>query len=159
MQHHAVTEVVGLLRRDDPAELLLHLERVLVSIGDAQPSCDADAVGVADIALLPIDIAQHQIGGLAPHTGQGQQILHIVRHPAAEPLQQLLRRAHDVPGLGSPESTGVDILPHLVHIGGGKGLQRGVTGKQRWRHQIHPRVGALGRQPHGEQQLVVLAVV
>ena len=27
-------------------------------------------VGIADIAVLSVDIAQDQIGGLAPHTGQ-----------------------------------------------------------------------------------------
>ena len=47
-----VAEVVGLLGRDALAQLPLHLEGILGPIGDAQPPGDADAVGVADIALL-----------------------------------------------------------------------------------------------------------
>ena len=70
MEHHAVAEVVGLLRGNDTAQLLLHLQGILAAVGDAQPPGDADAVGVADIAILAVNVAQDQVGGLAPHTGQ-----------------------------------------------------------------------------------------
>lgn len=159
MEHHTVAEVVGFLRRDGTAQLLFHLEGVFASVGDAQPSGDADAVGVADVALLPVDVAQNEIGGLAAHAGQRQQIVHVVGDFAAEPRQQLLGGGNDIPGLGPPEAAGLDVPAHLVHIGGGEGLQRRVAGEQRRCYQIHPGVGTLGRQPHGKQQLVVFAVV
>ena len=154
-----MAEVVGLLRGNDLPQLQLHLQRVLAAVRQSQPSGDADAVGVADIAVLSVDIAQDQIGGLAPHTGQGEQVLHVVRDLSAEALHQHFRGANDVPGLGPPEAAGLDICTHLVRIGGGKGLQRGIAGKQRRRHQIDTRVGALRRQTHGEQQLIVLLIV
>lgn len=66
----SVAEVVGLLRGNDLSQLLLHLQRVLAAVRQSQPSGDADAVGIADVAVLSVDIAQDQIGGLAPHTGQ-----------------------------------------------------------------------------------------
>ena len=65
-----MAEVIGLLRWNDLPQLLLHLQRVLAAVRQSQPPGDADAVGVADIAVLSVDIAQDQIGGLAPHTGQ-----------------------------------------------------------------------------------------
>ena len=65
-----MAEVIGLLRWNDLPQLLLHLQRVLAAVRQSQPPGDADAVGVADVAVLSVDIAQDQIGGLAPHTGQ-----------------------------------------------------------------------------------------
>ena len=154
-----MAEVVGFLRGNDPAQLLLHLQGILAAVGDAQPSGNADAVGVADVALLSVDITQDEVSGLAAHAGQGQQVLHIVGYLAAEPRQQLLGGGHDVPGLGPPEAAGLDVPAHLVHIGGGEGLQRGVACKQSRCHQIHPGVRTLRRQTYGKQQLVVLAVI
>ena len=69
MEHHAVAEVVGLLWRDDFPQLLFYLQGVLAAVGDAQPSGDADSVGVADVALLAVDVAQNQVGRLAAHAG------------------------------------------------------------------------------------------
>ena len=51
-EDHAVAEVAGFLGRDALAQLPFYLERVLGAVRDAQTSGDADAVGVADIALL-----------------------------------------------------------------------------------------------------------
>ena len=48
-QHDPVAEVVALLRREDGPQLPLHLFRLL-ALGKAQPSADADAVGIADNA-------------------------------------------------------------------------------------------------------------
>ena len=154
-----MAEIAGLLRRDAGPQLLLHLQGVLGPVRQPQQAGDPDAVGVADVARLAVHVPQDQVGGFAAHAGQPQQVLHIVRHPAAEIRQQHLRRGHDIPGLGPPEAAGLDICTYLVHIGGGKGLQRGIAGKQRRRHQIDPRVGALRRQTHGEQQLIVLLIV
>ena len=65
-----MAEVVGLLRWNDLPQLLLHLQWVLAAVRQSQPSGDADAVGVADIAVLSVDIAQDQVGCFPPHTGQ-----------------------------------------------------------------------------------------
>ena len=116
-------------------------------------------MGVADVAVPAVDVAQDQVGSLAAHAGQGEQVVHIVRDFAAEALQQHLRGGHDVTGLGTPEAAGLDVCTHLVHIGGGEGLQRGIAGKQGGRDHIYAGVGTLGRQADGEQQLVVLSVI
>ena len=159
MEHHPVAEIAGLLRRDAGPQLLLHLQGVLGPVRQPQQAGDPDAVGVADVARLAVHVPQDQVGGLAAHAGQPQQVLHIVRHPAAEIRQQHLRRGHDIPGLGPPEAAGADVFPHLLRAGGGKGLQGRKPGKQRRGHLVHPGVGALGRQAHGKQQLIVLSIV
>ena len=61
-----MAEVVGLLRRDALPQLPLYLQRVLAAVGKAKTAGDADAVGVADISLLPVDIPQNEVGGLTP---------------------------------------------------------------------------------------------
>ena len=159
MEHHAVAEVVGLLRGNDTAQLLLHLQGILAAVGKTQTAGDADAVGVAHIAVGAVDIAQDQVGGLAAYAGQGEKVIHVVRHPAAEALHQHLRCGHDIAGFGAPEAAGMDIGAHLVHIGGGEGLQRGVAGEQGGRDQIHAGIGTLGGQTDGEQKLVILLIV
>ena len=116
-------------------------------------------MGVADVALLAVDVAQNQVGRLAAHAGQRQQVLHVVGDLSAEPRQQLLGGGHDVPRLGPPEAAGLDAAAYLVHIGISERLQRGIALEQRRRYQIYPGIGTLGCQPHGKQQLIVLAVI
>ena len=53
----------------------------------------------------------------------------------------------------------MDVPLHLRHIGPSQILQGGKTGVQGWCDLVHPLVGALGRQTHGEQQLIVLFIV
>ena len=148
-------------RRDGLAELPLHLHRVLGPVGDAQPPGDADAVGVADIGGLAEHVPQNQIGGLSPHAGEGGEFLHGAGNLAAVPLHQLLGAGHDIPGLSVVEAAGVDVFarPRLGSASA-KALQRreaGVTAPGVT--MIDPRVGALGGQPHGEEQLVILLIL
>jgi hypothetical protein len=116
-------------------------------------------VGVAHVAVLAVDIAEDEVGGLAPYAGEGQEVVHGVGHPAAKAFQQLLRRGDNVTRLGAPEAAGLDVGAYLVHVGAGEVLQGGVTGEEGGGDEVHPCIGALSRQPDGEQQLVVLAVV
>ena len=155
-----MAEVVGLLRRQDGPQLLLHLGGVLGTVSQAQQAADADAVGVRHHHTGGVvDVPQDQIGRFPAYAGQLQQIFHGVRHLAAVVPQEHLRGQHDVPGLGPEKARGVDVLLHLRHVGPGQGLQCGEPGEEGGGHLIHPLVGALGGQTDGEQQLVVLAVV
>ena len=61
--------------------------------------------------------------------------------------------------LAREKAGGADVLLHLVHVGPGQGLQGGEAGKQGGGDLVDPLVGTLGGQTHGEEQLVVLAVV
>ena len=51
-ENHPVAEITGFLRGDGLAQLPLHLDRVLGPVGDAKPTGDADAVGVAYVCRL-----------------------------------------------------------------------------------------------------------
>ena len=52
----------------------------------------------------------------------------------------------------------MDVLLHLRHIRLGQRLQGGEPCKEGRRYLVDPLVGALRRQPHGEEQLVVLLI-
>ena len=154
-----MAEIVALLRRQDCPELLLHLLRLL-AVGKSQPSADADAVGVADHASRHgVNVPQQQIGGLPPHAGQAQQLLHGAGHLAAVVFQKHLTGQNDVPGLVLVEAAGADVVFHIRNVRCRHGLQRGVGGKQSRGDKIHPGIRALGGKPHGDHQLVILLVV
>ena len=90
VQHQPVTEVRRFLRRQNRAQLRLHLCRVL-SLGKAQKVCDADAVRIADDgAGNLINIAKQKICRLAPYAGKGQKFFHCAGHLAAELFAQRL---------------------------------------------------------------------
>ena len=94
-----MAEVRRLLRRQDCAELPLHLFRLLAG-GQPQQIADADAVRVADdAARLAVEVAEQKIGRLAATAGQPQQILHLVRHLSAVLVPQHLTGEDDVPRL------------------------------------------------------------
>ena len=154
-----MAEVAGLLGRDALAQLPLHLEGVLGTVGNAQTAGDADAVGVADVALLTEDVAQDKVGGLAAHTGEGSQLLHRSGNLAAVLFQKLLGAGHQVPGLAVEKAAGVDVLAHLLRVGLREALQGGKALKQGGGYLVYPLVGALGGEAHGEQQLIVLFVL
>ena len=116
-------------------------------------------MGVADVALLAVDVSQNEIGRLASYAGQTEKVVHIVRHLAAEVAEQHLGAAHNILGLGPPEAAGADVFADLIGCGRREGFQCGEALKQCRRHQIHTSVGALGRQTDGEQQLVVLLIL
>ena len=91
VQHHPVAEIVRFLRRQTPAQLLLNLHGVLAAVRNAEPPRDADTVRVADIALLPVDVAEDEVGGFSSDTRQAEKIVHVVRHATAKAREQLLR--------------------------------------------------------------------
>ena len=91
VQHHPVAEIVRFLRRQTPAQLLLNLHGVLAAVRNAEPPRDADTVRVADIALLPVDVTEDEVGGFSSDTRQAEKIVHVVRHATAKAREQLLR--------------------------------------------------------------------
>ena len=150
MQNHSMAEVVAFLGGDALAKLLFHLEGVLAAVRDTQKSGDSDAVGVADIALFTVYIAEDQIGGLSAYTGQFQEVLHIVGDLAIEFLDQHTARRYNIPRLGTPETGGVDDLAHFLFTGGGKRLQSRKLLVQYGSDHIYPCVRALSRHSYGK---------
>ena len=117
-------------------------------------------MGIANHAAgNPIEIAQQQIGGFPAHAGKPEQLLHGARDLAMKFGKQHLTGQHNVPGLVLIEAAGADIVFHIGNVRVCHGLQRGVGGKQGRGDLIDPGVGALGGQPDGDHQLIVLFVV
>ena len=116
-------------------------------------------MGVAHIGGLAVHVPQDQIGGFPSHAGEGGEILHIVGDLPTESLQKLLGTGHQILGFSIVEPTGVDVFAYLPGVRRGEGFQRGKPGEQRRCHQIHPGVGALGGQPHGEKQLIIFLIL
>ena len=106
-----------------------------------------------------INVAENEICRLAPDSGQLEQIVHVIRHAAAEIAQDHLRRADDVASLGAVKAAGSDILFDLRNVSLGKALQRRKARKQRRRNLVYARVGALRGKPHGKQQLIILFII
>ena len=104
-------------------------------------------------------VAEDQIGGLAPDAGQRRQLLHRAGHLPAVLFQQHLRAGDDVARLGAIKAAGVDVFLHPFHVSLRKGLQRREARKERGRDLVDALIGALGGEPHGKQQLIILAVV
>ena len=77
----AVAEIRLLRNGNHRGKDPLHPEGILQLLGiEADPAADADAVGIRHDAAFFIDITEKQIGDLPAHAGQGQQILHGIRH-------------------------------------------------------------------------------
>ena len=107
-----------------------------------------------DVVDVPLD----EVGRLASHPGQAQQVVHPGGHLPPVLLQQHPGGADDVPGLAVVKAAGADELLHLLHRALCEGLQGGEPGVEGGGDLVHPFVGALGGQPHGEEQLIVLLV-
>ena len=159
MKHDAVAEIGAFLRGQNGPELALHFFRFL-ALGQSQKIGDADAVGVADHgAGNGVQVAQQQVGGFAAHAGQPQQLVHGAGHLPAVFVAQHPAGQHNVPGLVLEEAAGVDVLLHLGDISLGKIVQSGETRKQGRGHLVNPLIGALGRQAHGNEKLVIMLIV
>ncbi len=112
-----------------------------------------------DYAGGVVNIPENEVGGLPPHAGELQQLLHGVGHFAAVVPKKHLGRGDDVVGLGPEEAAGVNVFLHLMHIGLGEGFQSGEAGVERGGHLIDPLIGTLGGEPHGKKQLMGLGVL
>ena len=61
----------------------------------------------ADAGLSKSD-GEHQVGALSSHAGQGQQLLKGLRHPSAEPTEEMLADLVNAQRLGPIKPNGVD---------------------------------------------------
>ena len=117
-------------------------------------------MGVTDHAAgNTVEIAQQKVGGLSAHTGQGKQLLHGAGNFSSVLGDQHLAGQHDIPGLMLVKAAGMHQRFNMLDGRGCHGLQGGVGGKQRRSDEIHPCVRTLCRKPHGDHQLIILAVV
>ena len=157
-QHQSVAEVVRLLRRQDGAQLLFDAQRVLAAVRQAEAARDADAVRVAHVGGLAVDVAEDQVRRFAPDAGEGCELLHRAGDLAAVLFEQDLRALDDVLRLRVVKSAGADRVADLFIRRVREGLKRRELLIERRRDHVHARVGALGGKAHGEQKLVVLFI-
>ena len=154
-----MAEVARFLRREYLTQLLFHTQRVLAAIGETQSPRDADAVRVADVGGLAVNVAEDEVRRLAPDAGQRRELLHRAGDLAAVLFEQNFRALDEILRLGVVKSAGADHLADLLIAGVCKGFERRIFLKERGRDHVHARVGALGRKTHGKKQLVVLLIV
>jgi hypothetical protein len=142
---HAQREVRPGCRRKKPHQVALDLHRIGVQ-RQPPPAADTPDVRVHNHAGLPERTADDDVGGLPADAVELQQFLHGLRHDTAEFLNERARHAYDRACLLPVESRGADVALEFGRagrreVGGGPVLR-----KERRRHPVDLRVGALGRQ-------------
>ena len=140
------------LRRHRRAQLLLDDDRI-VRLGDADAVRDAQHVTVDRQPGNAEGVAEHDVGGLASHSRQLDQLLHRLRHFAAVIRDQRLRHAEERFRLGAEESGRVNLRLELRRCGPGERARVGVALEQCRRHRVDERVGGLRGQDRRRQQL------
>jgi hypothetical protein len=104
-------------------------------------------------------IAEDDIGCLASHPWQAPELIHGAGYLAAVIGHHGLGHADEALGLVAEEPGGFDDLFQLGRVGPGQLDRGGVAPEQGGSDQIDPRVGALGREDGGTEQLVGVLVV
>jgi hypothetical protein len=120
------------LPREERHEVALDHERV-VGAREPEPPRHAPDVRVHRDAHVGVErVAEHHVGRLAPHAGEGGQRVHVGRHPAAVALDQPLGHRDEVPGLVAVEARGPHDGLHVLHP------RRGERGRGRGRRRTAP---------------------
>ena len=104
-------------------------------------------------------VAEDDIGGLAPHSRQGHELLAAARHPPLEALGEGLTDAEQVAGLGALEAERPQDRLEVLAPGGSQGGGVGVALEELRGDRVDARVGGLGRQDGGHEQLEGAVVV
>ena len=106
-----------------------------------------------------VDVAENEVRGLASDAGETRQLLHRAGDPAAVLFKENFRALDEVFGLGIVKAAGLDGFADLFIAGVGERLERREPCVQRGGDHVHARIGALGGEPHGEKQLIILLVL
>ena len=88
----------------------------------------------------------HDVAGLAPDTGQRDEVVELGRDLAAEALLDRLRHPDEVLRLRAEEAGRLDERLDVVRIGGREVGRRRILREQRGRHHVDALVGGLRRQ-------------
>ena len=159
MHHKAVAQVTAFLRRNDLPQGHLHLLRLLDAIHQSDFIAQPDAVGVCDDGGLAEHITHDQVGALAAHAGQCQQLFKGGGHFAVVFIPQYPHTGRDIPGLAAAQPTGLDNGFNLLGLCRSQCCYIGIFCKQVLYHNVHPGIGALGRQPDADQQLPGVVII
>ena len=152
MKHQTVAKIVGFLRRQQSAQIILYLNGDF-AFRQAKPPADADAVGIRYHSRFVVNVADHKVRGFPSNAGQLYQLLHRVRHNPAVLFRQHFAGALDVLRLCFIKPAGADQFFNFLYSSVVKGFQVREACKQRGGHHVHAGVRALGGKPGGDQKL------
>ncbi len=152
VKDHPVTEQRPLLAFDEFADGVLDLDRVLLG-RPAPPPNQAPEMGVDGDSGDVERIAQDDVRGLTPHTGQRHQLVHGVGQFAVESLDQRLTQADQRRRFIAIKTGGANESFEFFAIGL-RVIQCGaITEEQRRGGEIYPLVRALRRQNRRHREL------
>ena len=113
-QHQSVAEIGRLRRVEQLSQGVLHLDRVLLVLDEAQPIGQTDAVRIAHNGRFAENIPEDEVGGLAADARELEQLLHGIRHPAAVIGDQHHGARLEVARFGAEQAAGLDGLGNLL---------------------------------------------
>ena len=102
--------------------------------------------------FLPERDIENDIGCFPPDAGQRHKRVAVLRHFAAEPLDQHPAQGDHVLCLGVEQADGPDVVFEAVLAQRQHFFRRAGDSEQRFRRLVHAFVGRLRRQDHGDQQ-------
>ena len=140
--------------RHDLDEVALDLDRIVLP-RQPEPLRDPPHVGVDDDPLRLPELGSDDVGRLARHAGQPQQLGDRARHDAVELLEQHAHRAADRLRLLPVEPGLEDVLLELLLRNGEVVLRAPVLDEELLGDAVDVHVGRLRREHHGDQQLDV----
>ncbi len=158
MQDEPVVGILEELLGNHLQQLLLHRQRGL-SLCQSGAVGDAEDVGVHRHGGLAEGGVEHHVGGLASHAGQGFEIPAVVRHLAAELLDEDAAGLDDVLRLVVEQADGLDVLLQPLFAQFEDGLGRVGHGEEPFGGFVHAHVGGLRREDDGDEQFEGRAVL
>ena len=128
--------------------------------GKPEPAADAPHVCVDHHTSWFVESsAEDDVGRLAAHPRERDEILHPIRNAAAEAVEQTAGHPEQAFRLVAEKTGRLDEFLDLTRIGHGERFSVGVSLEQRRRHQIHAFVGTLCAENGSGQELVRTGVI
>src|SRR2546425_389950 len=153
VQDQRVREPRPLVARHERHQVALDLHRVLLCRQTEQRR-ESLHVGVDhDPFVLAEPGAEHDVRGLAAHTGELNQLLHGVGYRTSMALDQRLRHPDDGFGLVAEEPRAVDLLLEDPRVGAREVLCRLVLREQGGCDHVDACIGRLSGEDRGDEQL------
>lgn len=159
MQNEAVAQIISFLRRHDLPKLPLYFGGLLNTVHQADQVAQTNAVSIRNYGRLAENVTHDQIRALSAHTGESQQLIEGFRDIIIILFMKDLHAGGDVPCFAGPKpARPYDLLNFLCLRLCECRDRRKLFIKERG-DLIHPRVRALGCQPHAHQKLPRFVVV
>jgi hypothetical protein len=152
VEDHPVAEIGPLLLRDEPGDLGLDLDRVVLG-GPAEPADQPAEMGVHGEPRYSERVAEHHVGGLPADPGKDHQVRHATGDLAVEALDQRLAEPQHGVRLRPEEAGRLEDGFQLPAVGPGEGDGIGIPGEECRRHLVDHLVRGLRRQDRGDQEL------